>query len=333
MTVRFGIIGMGTIGAQHYRCASTRANITVTAVADPAPPAPIKDVDLPQDVAVHADWRELLTRDDVDAVSICTPHDVHREMTEAALAAGKHVMLEKPLSHTIDDARAIVDAAAQSDRVLMVELTHRFYPPVVEAQQQVAAGRVGHIYAIEDRVVQPFPPHMPSWMSRKAVAGGGAGLTNGIHLLDRIAAVSSQSLRFVNGAIGYTAAFGDVEDTAALFLTLDDGTPVQVLIAWPKGEGPMDDELTIYGSLGTLRVWAWRGWRFEPIGPDQSPQQHDGYAPDQPIVGRSRIAIGAAIDEFVAAITERRPPNPPPEAALTAQELIEQFYQHTEAIG
>jgi predicted dehydrogenase len=127
-------------------------------------------------------------------------------------------------------------------------------------------------------------------------------LTNGVHMLDRIAALTGQSITFEYGRAGFKAKLGDVEDTATLSLSLSDGTPVQVLAAWPRGGSACDDELTLYGTGGTLRVWAWRGWRFEPLAGTEAPSETASYSPEA--------------DSTAA-------------AALAAQELIEEFYLST----
>ncbi|MCC6422641.1 MAG: Gfo/Idh/MocA family oxidoreductase [Phycisphaerales bacterium] len=331
MSIRLGIVGMGRIGRQQLACASQIEGLEIAAVVEPAG-SDLSGV-LDGSIRRYSRWEELVADASLDAVSICTPHHLHAAIATAALNAGKHVLVEKPLAMTGDEARAVVELAKERERVLMVELTHRFYPPVMEAREMVTGGRVGTIYAVEDRIVEPAGEQIRSWLTEKSLAGGGVALTNGIHMVDRVAAVTGRKLGFISGVAGYAGGLGDVEETAAMLLTAGDGIPVQLLAAWPRGVGGCDDELTIYGSKGTLRVWAWRGWRFEPLAAGELAEQHDSYAPaDDSIEARVRVGVSGALREFVGAIEGHREPVPSAADVLAAQELIEQFYRHVRRV-
>jgi len=111
-----------------------------------------------------------------------------------------------------------------------------------------------------------------------------------------------------------------------MLFTLENGAPVQALAAWPAGNRASDDELTVYGNQGTLRVWAWRGWRFEPINGDP-PQESFVYSAKNDLDARVLSGVANALQEFAFAMRENRQPNPPTTAALKAQMLIEEFYE------
>lgn len=323
MAIRLGIVGMGRIGTQQLTCASDIPSVCVSAVSDPMAIEQSGEKPRPR---WFSRCEEMLAQAELDAVSICVPHHFHGSIARAALEAGKHVLIEKPLALTVAEARDLVELARRRERVFMVELTHRFYPPVRQAAAMVRRGRLGDIYAAEDRIVEPAGAQIQTWLTRKSTAGGGVALTNGIHMLDRIAFVTGHSLRLLDGSAGYSAALGDIEDAAAMLLSLDHGAPVQLLAAWPRGSGPGDDELTIYGTRGTLRVWAWRGWRFESSDGGALEQQ-DCYSADDDAAARVRVGVKAAMEEFASAILQQRAPDPSAEAALAAQELVEDFYQ------
>src|SRR4249919_1719082 len=97
---------------------------------------------------VETDWRQLIARDDVQLVDVCTPGDTHAEIAIAALEAGKHVLCEKPLANTVDEAVAMADAAAKA-RIggirAMVGFTYRRVPAVALARQLVEEGRIGEV--------------------------------------------------------------------------------------------------------------------------------------------------------------------------------------------
>lgn len=319
---RLGIIGFGNIGRHHLTAANANDLLQVVAVADSTiPPKSTFN----GSIQFFDDWEELLKQPEIDAVSICVPHFLHAPIASAALMAGKHVLLEKPLGLNVEEGKQLIEIAKQEQRILMVEMTHRFYPAMREACSFVQSGQLGEIYAVEDRIVETANSQIKPWFKTKATAGGGVALTNGVHMVDRIAAITGQQLKFVSGRAGYSARMGDVEDTAAMIFTLENGAPVQVLAAWPVGHRPSDDELTVYGINGTLRVWAWCGWRFEPIN-GESPQEHFVYSAEDDLDARILSGVANALQEFALAMTENREPNSPARAALKAQMLIEEFY-------
>ncbi len=324
--IRLGIIGYGIIGHQHLATAKANSHLEVRAIADPC----LSDEStFDESIQVFADWNLLLQDKEIDAVSICVPHHLHKQIATAALVAGKHVLLEKPLGLNVAEGKRIIEIARQEQRTLMVEMTHRFYPAMRDACAFVQSGQLGEIYAVEDRIVEVANSQITPWLKNKKLAGGGVALTSAIHMIERIAAITGQKLTFMSGRAGYKFNLGDVEDTASMFFTLENGAPVQLFAAWPVGESHMDDELTIYGTKGTLRIWAWRGWRFEPLNKEASQEKYF-YPTEASMATRVQSGVANALQEFASAILEKREPIPPATAALKAQELIEEFYQYVE---
>jgi predicted dehydrogenase len=121
---------------------------TVTRCADPNAASLARVQKLFPDVAVHTDYRELLAKDDVDAVVIAVPTDLHVDVAREALEAGKHVLCEKPLTHRGSDARALAALAADRKRILMVGHVFMFNSGVRYMRQAVADGVVGEVYSL-----------------------------------------------------------------------------------------------------------------------------------------------------------------------------------------
>ncbi|HEX6232896.1 MAG TPA: Gfo/Idh/MocA family oxidoreductase [Jiangellaceae bacterium] len=139
---------------------------------------------------VETDWRALIARDDVDVVDVCTPGDTHAEIAIAALAAGKHVLCEKPLANSVPEAEAMAEAArmAQARGVRsMVGFTYRRVPAIRLAQSLVAEGRLGAIRHVRAQYLQDWliDPQAPlSWRLDKERAGSGALGDIGAHIVD-----------------------------------------------------------------------------------------------------------------------------------------------------
>ena len=112
-----------------------------------------------------------LERSDVDVVDICLPTPLHREAAERAFAAGKHVLLEKPIALTLEDAEAIVAAAERAGRLLVVGLVLRFWPEYVELRRIAASGELGRPLAASAQRLSP-PPGWNDWMIDPARSGG-----------------------------------------------------------------------------------------------------------------------------------------------------------------
>ena len=142
--------------------------------------------------ARYTDYRDLLRHPGLDAVIIVTPDQLHREMVEAALAANKHVLCEKPLALTREDLCAIVEAGKRSDRKLMVGQICRFTPGFVAAKKLVDEGRIGELYFIESEYAHDYQEilSLNGWRSdpiRNGVVGGGC---HAVDLLRWLAATS-----------------------------------------------------------------------------------------------------------------------------------------------
>ena len=119
------------------------------------------------------DLDAVLRDPEVDAVDVCLPTPAHREATEQALRAGKHVFLEKPIALTLEDADAILRAAEASGRLFMVGLVLRFWPEYVELQRRVDAGDLGRITAVATRRLSP-PADWAAWLGDPTQSGGTA---------------------------------------------------------------------------------------------------------------------------------------------------------------
>ena len=140
----------------------------------------------------ETDWRAAVTRDDVDVVDICTPGDTHAEIALAALAAGKHVLVEKPLANTIAEAEEMVaaaDAARGRCQRTMVGFNYRRVPALELARRLVAEGRIGTVRQVRASYLQDWladPTAPMSWRLRKESAGSGVLGDLGSHVVDQV---------------------------------------------------------------------------------------------------------------------------------------------------
>jgi predicted dehydrogenase len=134
-----------------------------------------------------SDWRAVVARPDIDVVDICTPNNVHAEIAIAAAKAGKHIICEKPLARTVEEARAMRDAAKAAGVINMVAFNYRRTPAVALAKKYIEEGRIGRILNFRGTYLQDWSadPDSPlSWRFQKKIAGSGSVGDIGTHVVD-----------------------------------------------------------------------------------------------------------------------------------------------------
>lgn len=154
--LRSCVIGLGQMGRNHARILSDLPHVSLVGVADPAL-APRSGYLAPRGVNVYEDYRVMLEAERPDAVVVSVPTALHCEVTCQALAAGAHVMVEKPIARTLHEADQMIEAARRAGKQLMVGHVERFNPVVTELRRLVAAGTMGRIHQLHARRVGPRP--------------------------------------------------------------------------------------------------------------------------------------------------------------------------------
>jgi predicted dehydrogenase len=215
--LRVGMVGYAFMGAAHSQAWRTvnrvfdlpaRAKMVAVCGRDAGNVRAAADR-LGWDEAV-TDWRQLIARDDIDLIDICTPGDSHAEIAMAALAAGKHVLCEKPLANTVAEAEAMTAAAAAARARgvrAMCGYNYRRVPAVALMADLVAAGRIGtvrHVRAayLQDWIVDPQFPLV--WRLQRERAGSGALGDIGAHIVDLTQFVTRQ---YITGVSSITETF------------------------------------------------------------------------------------------------------------------------------
>ncbi|WP_179579946.1 Gfo/Idh/MocA family protein [Glaciibacter psychrotolerans] len=152
-------------------------------------------------------WRDAIARDDIDVIDIVTPGDSHVEIAIAALDAGKHVLCEKPLANSAEEAAAMADAAARAATrgiYAMVGFTYRRVPAATFARDLVASGRIGEVRQVRAAYLQDWlvDPQTPlAWRLQKHLAGSGALGDIGAHAIDLAQFITGQQLTGVSGVM------------------------------------------------------------------------------------------------------------------------------------
>jgi predicted dehydrogenase len=130
-------------------------------------------------------WHEVVERDDIDAVIVCTPPDSHADISIAAMRNGKHVLCEKPLTKTVAEAEAMVAAAKETGRVLKCGFNHRFHPGMLHIRKLFEEGRIGEPLFVRARYgIGARPDYKNEWRADPSIVGGGQLMEQGIHAID-----------------------------------------------------------------------------------------------------------------------------------------------------
>ena len=254
-TYNVGIVGCGGISRwAHYPFYKNDKRVKVVAVCDIIKERAEGFVrDCYPEAAVYTDYRDLIAREDIDCVDICTPNYLHSEIAVAAFAHGKNVFSEKPDAVSPEKAIAMKEAAEKAGKLLMVMRNNRFADASAYMKKYIEAGRMGEIYA--GRCAWQRRRGIPGkggWFTTKAQSGGGPLIDLGVHMIDlavwlmgnpRPVAVSGNTFcKFatsdvsdsVNSNFGDKKAGGtfDVEDLAMGMIRFDNGAVLQIEFSW-----------------------------------------------------------------------------------------------------
>lgn len=260
--VRLGVIGTGVFGLMHLRCYKQleRAGRAVLVAAAYSGRGRNRAEMRAREfgLRLYDDYHAMLQREDLDGVSIVTPDFLHREMAEAALQAGRHILVEKPLATTVDGCEAIQRAAAQRGLLVQVNFHQRYDPSHIELATLVRSGRLGQAlygYAhLEERIEAPT-----TWFPRWAGHSSPAWFL-GVHLYDLARwALDSEPVRVAaTGAKIVPVARGiDTYDSVQARVEFANGATVTFDTSWvlPHGFEALDNQgIRLVGSAGLIEV-------------------------------------------------------------------------------
>jgi predicted dehydrogenase len=185
--VKVGIIGTGLQGKRRASVFPTRSESKVLAIACGHPADEISSRALASIIGAksYASWEEVVARDDIDAVIICTPPHLHAEMAIKAMETGKHVLCEKPLARTLEEAKTMVEKAREFGVTLKCGFNHRHHQGILQAKAWVDSGELGELDFARCRYgICGRPGYEKEWRANPALVSGGQLMEQGIHAID-----------------------------------------------------------------------------------------------------------------------------------------------------
>ncbi|WP_283148488.1 Gfo/Idh/MocA family protein [Silvimonas soli] len=331
--LRVGIVGLG-IGRKHIQGWREHPQVDVVAIADPdaARLAAVGD-----EFAIagrFATAEEMFATGELDVVSICTPNKFHKALTLAALAAGCHVLCEKPMAMSAAEGREMLAAAERTGKRLMINFSYRFSAQSRALKAQVDAGVFGEFYF--GRSVWHRRRGMPGfggWFGTKALSGGGPLIDLGVHRLDlalwlmgypKPVWVMGNTYNPIAGELArQSGKTFDVEDLATAFIRFDNGATLALEASWAANikEADLMETRLLGTKAGLLQQNVNEGYTFDAhIFTEQHGAQLDIHV--HPPVGEAN----SGMYEYAAAILANRPHPASGEEGLIVMELLDAIY-------
>lgn len=267
--LRVGIIGLGWPGQRHIEGYQKHDGAQIVALSDVNTEAAerVKAEYHVDGAQIFGDYHDMLAGDTIDAVSICTPNFLHVPIAIDALDAGKHVLLEKPLSNTLAEGlRLAAKVSARPGQAFMIALNNRYRPDSIVLRRQIDAGELGPIYYAKTgwlRGASEF--NLRGWFTQKERSGGGPLIDLGVHMLDLalwfmgnprpVSVTGSVYSEFHEEMSARTGTDVNVEDLATAFVKLDNGGTIVLDVSWMSHIEESDLVYTqLFGKSGGAKI-------------------------------------------------------------------------------
>ncbi|QHW30785.1 Gfo/Idh/MocA family oxidoreductase [Paenibacillus rhizovicinus] len=258
-TIRVAVVGCGAIAQRrHIPEYAANANVKLVAFVDPLLDRAKKIADA-YGAEAFASYEEMLEKVKPDAVSVCTPNYLHAEVSIAAANAGAHVLVEKPMASTDEEAAAMIEAASKNNVHLMVGHNQRLMPPHVKAKAILKTGALGRVLTFRTSFGHPGPEAWSvdgrdSWFFRKPEAIMGAMGDLGVHKSDLMRYLLDDEVAQVTGFIGtLDKKDTDIDDNSTCLLRMKSGAIGTLVASWTYYKGE-DNSTVLWCENGVMKI-------------------------------------------------------------------------------
>lgn len=277
----------------------------------------------------YASWEEMLADPAIDAVSVCVANNAHAQMTIAALKAGKHVLCEKPMATTLEDCEAMVAAARESGKFLMIGQNQRLTRAHQKARELVEQGVLGDIISFRTTFGHGGPetwsvdPGKNTWFFDKNKAAMGAMADLGIHKTDLIQYLTGQNVVETTAKVttldkrGADGQLIGVDDNAICIYRLSGGAIGTMTASWTF-YGAEDNSTVLYGTKGILRIYDDPSYSMKLISANGEKTLYELEA----IQTNDNQTKSGVIDCFMDCLVTNTPPTISGESVLTAMRAV-----------
>ena len=333
--LRVAQVGCGQISAEHFKAYAQSSLVDLAVVVDVDPEAAREASAANGDVPWTTSLDDALAREDVDFISIATPHFLHAPQTVAAARAGKHVLCEKPLTISLGAAGEMIGSCRDANVKLGMWMVMRYGASQRMARELLQHGAIGRIVNIRLPDVHNKAPNYyqrgvggrarPSdWRGWRAKAGGGALIMNAIHQIDVLRYITGLEVERVSAEWVSFTNLAEVEDMIAVLLRYSNGAVGSIDTANYAPGGGESNPLRIYGSRGQiqmerggLRVYLEEGLHSVAGLPELTPGEWHDLKPESP--GNPRTLL---LDDYARAVMGGQDPPVTGEDGRRAIEIV-----------
>jgi UDP-N-acetyl-2-amino-2-deoxyglucuronate dehydrogenase len=328
--IRVGLVGCGAISTQHLEAIAAVDGLSLAAVMS-ASADRARTVGDRWGVPWTTSLDELLARDDVDAVTVCSPSGLHPAQALAALRSGRHAIVEKPIALSIPDADAVVAEGRERGLVVATISQRRFEPAVRALKAAVAAGALGRISLVMTEGLYHRPQayyDSAAWRGTRELDGG-VLMNQAIHMIDLV--------RWIGGPIAsvsaHIATLGhemEAEDTASVSLRFEDGA-LGSIVATTCATPELPAELRVHGDRGHVRLVGEQAVEWDvpdvPAPPEADPASLPAGTGATQTWGTNAIGYLRQYGDFVEAVRTGRSPVVTGEDGRNAVAIIVAAYE------
>ena len=306
MTVRAAIIGLGRWGRSLVNSVQGKSDEIQFVAAHTRTQGNVEDFCRDKNIPFVNSYEKIIADPNIDAVVLATPHGAHAEQATQAIAAKKHIHVEKPLTLDRASAETVVAAAKNAGIVLAVGFNRRFHPSVVEMRKRLADGRLGKVLSMvaqHTTSTGQFIPH-DNWRSQPGEAPGGAITAVGVHSIDHMIDFAGP-VRDVLASTGRYIPGSPSDDTTSIMFRFEGGATGLMFCSVATAT---TFSFTLFGSngLGEISLPNLSRFRYVPTS-DTAPTGPVTAPPDQIVEHPTFDMLNAELVEFARAIRDNKP--------------------------
>ncbi|NMA43658.1 MAG: Gfo/Idh/MocA family oxidoreductase [Oligosphaeraceae bacterium] len=341
--IKIGIIGAGAIGSVHANAYAKLADAEVYALCDILPDRLAEKAALHNIGKTYEKYEDLLADKEIDAISVCVPNHLHAPVAIAAFEAGKHVMLEKPMTMSAKLGRDILAARDKAGKQLQMGMVWRQAPEAEVVKEAVDAGKLGEIYQIRIKFIRRRGiPGLGGWFTTKAMSGGGGLIDCAVHFLDLAMWTSGlwqptkvsaktyskfgspmEDYKYVSmwaGPPKYDGVF-DVDDYATGLVRFGNKATMIFEVAWACNAEP-ESYIELLGDKGGVKVG---------VGDTTILTEVDGYIADVKLAyNEERDRFAAEMQKFLLAIQGKGKVAATGEEGVVVMSLLDAIYKSSD---
>ena len=330
--LNYGLIGCGAAGKVHAYHFSKHGAVNFVSISDTSLDAVGLFINLFNPETKYFDYQNMLAKGNLNVISISTPPFFHKEQVLEAARRRTHILCEKPLATTLQDAQLMVDACNSSGVILGIMLPRRFYNNSQAVKKVIDSGELGKIKEVSFVLeCNKRKEYYSTWRGKKKMVGGGILMSQAIHSIDQLVYFFGKPIK-VKGNARITRDYLEVEDEAEAMVEFVSGVVVKILTT-ANSEKTWQGITTILGEKGKMVIDSSETLVWDVPGVEKPSSEEEESIPSDlkpKYYGPGHLKV---INDFVSSIAEGKQPYVTGEDCLDAMKIIFGIYDSSERNG